>query len=89
MRKLGFALFAAAAFLPAVAIADDTAATTTPAATAAQPWDPNRIECEYLYHEATVIRKPVCMRAAEWEANRSRIQRNFREIQVRSLVAPR
>jgi hypothetical protein len=89
MRKFGFVLFAAAALLPAVAIADDSMATATPAAATAQPLDPNRIQCEYLYHEATFVRKPICMKASEWESNRSRIQRNFREIQIRSLVAPR
>ena len=88
MRNLGFALFAAAALLPAVAMADDTAAPAAPTAAAAQPWDPNRIECQYLYHEATVVRKPVCMRASEWLANRERTQRNVREIQIRSLVGP-
>ena len=88
MRKLGFALCASAMLLPAIAIADDSTMAAAPTTAAAQPSDPNRIHCEYLYHEATVIHKPICMRASEWEANRERIQRNVREIQIRSLVGP-
>jgi hypothetical protein len=88
MRTLGFSLCAAAMLLPAIALADQTMGSAA-ANRAAPAWDPNKVECSYLYHEATVVRKPICMTAAEWLANRERTQRNFREIQVRSLVSPR
>jgi hypothetical protein len=73
--------------LPAIALADDSTMSATATDATAHSWDPNRVECSYLYHEATVVRRPICMTAAEWLANRERTQRNFREIQLRSLVA--
>lgn len=75
--------------LPVIALADDSTMSATTTDATARTWDPNRVECQYLYHESTIVRRPICMTAAEWAANRDRTQRNFREIQLRSLVAPR
>jgi hypothetical protein len=88
MRTSGLLLCAAAVLLPAIALADDSTMSAAATNTAARTWDPNRVECSYLYFEATVVRRPICMTAAEWVANRERTQRNVREIQLRSLVSP-
>lgn len=87
MRTLGSSLCVAAILLPTIALAADESMGSAASNSATPTWDPNKVECSYLYYEATVVRKPICMTAAEWLANRDRTQRNFREIQLRSLVA--
>lgn len=47
--------------------------------------DPSRVTCAYLYHEGTVIRRPLCKTAQEWYADRLRTRQDITDLQLRKL----
>jgi hypothetical protein len=74
---LGFAL------LPLAAGAQD-ATPPVKAVSVATPANP--VVCRYYYYEGTVIRRPVCVTAHEWQRQRLLQQRLIREFQQRALI---
>jgi len=47
--------------------------------------DPNRVVCASLYHEGTLIRRPLCKSAEEWYADRQRTRQDITDLQLRKL----
>jgi hypothetical protein len=48
--------------------------------------EPNRIVCAYLYHDGTVIRRPICRTAQAWLSEHQRTRREILEYQLGFLT---
>ena len=51
--------------------------------------DPDRVLCQYFYHEGGLIRRPLCKSAREWYADRERTRRDIVDLQLRKLEVGR
>ncbi|MBV9569632.1 MAG: hypothetical protein JO056_00120 [Alphaproteobacteria bacterium] len=86
MRTLIFAAFCSALIPVGIATADEQQAGSAPQriafATAQQRM------CGYIYHDGTLIRRPVCRMAQAMQSDRQAIQQNFRDYQQHSYHMP-
>ena len=81
MRTIILGMLSSVAIIVQASAADSSPPQRSMQATA----DSNRIVCGYYYYQGTVIRRPVCKSAFQWEAEHQRNREDVLEFQLRSL----
>ena len=95
MRKFSIAAGLAVALVPLAALAAESA--DQPAAPAQSPKavqsvsaaeNANPVSCRVLYYQGSLVRRPICLTAHEWERQRILQERLVRQFQIQTLSDP-
>jgi hypothetical protein len=71
--------------MPAAAMSDPATVPSAPTVTSAGVRPGQHLICQYMYHDGTIVGRPICRTEQQWIRSRLRQQADVYNFQVKSL----